>query len=1204
MAVSKSKDSKHLVNEARGHEKKYEWVAAVEPYGKALTDALRLNDFSIAAKICERIGFCYYRAAMQAKDIEEFKNRMLQAVNAYNRSAELLEKVEVPEKLAVICHCKAVAAYVGSWLQSDLSSRKKLLDECLKLEEEALESYKRIDDRLSLARTCNELSMYLIDRIDLEWDKKIRKKMLKKALGFGEKAIAIFSELGEEYDLVRAYYTTSIHCYTAAFGLEQEKRRKYEQKVLSYSKKAMGLSEKIGDRFFLGLSNISLGSAMENFSDRLDSAAEHFENALECGQDTRDNYLIGRASYLLAHLTCWKMFAEEHSEKIREESKKCEKYSEDAIHHFSLISYNHEIASGYYCHAENYSILAISVGTSLEEKRILLQKSVKVGRKGLEHARRSGSIRATWFILHPLSKSLFYLATMETDVDVKKALLEESLQYRQENIKVLEQAMPHFFWNRGVYHNYLALIQAKLAEIERDKEQKVKLLEDAIESAKDCIDLCLKHGVLSREQYAALGRYYSDFGGILSQLYLLTNTYELLGKSLEVFKGAVETYKKADLPNRTAESYWQLAKAHNTLQNYAESAESFELAHVNYVLAAKKIPSFEDFYRSHASYMKGWSEIEKARYHHARQEYGEAKKHYEKAASLHKSSKSWKYLASNYLAWAQLEHSENLSRDEQSEEAIQAFQQAAKLFSEAKESLEAATLQIESSDEEKKALALIKASETRREYCKGRTLLEEARIHDREGHTLLSAEKYSLATKVFQKVAQALERESERKELYPIIYFCEAWEKMKLAEQRMKPALFKESSKLFMKAKECSIKERTSLLAMGNSALCKALEAGTKFEATRNLEFYSTSKRNMETAANYYLKAGFNTASTWVHANQALLDAYVYMSEAETRTIHEEKIRQYQLAEKYLERSAQLYEKAGYTGKKNEVLRVLEKVKEKREFALSMNDALKPPALTSSTTVFSAPTSTQEEAVGLERFEHVNIQANLSAPEEVTIGEEFELRIDLANMAKEPGLLVRIDDVIPATFKVTEAPTPYIVEGNSLNAKGKQLAPHKVESIKISAQATRTGIFQLCPEIFYVNELGKFERFKCEAFPLTILPTTSFQFQTDNAQKVFEYLTRAFIEDYMRRRMALEKSGWRTFVQIKKHAKVPKSSIYGTIARRGYAISELEKRGLVETRIFPGERGRGGRIIKARIYYEKETIKRYIDQHIMKIREK
>jgi hypothetical protein len=134
--------------------------------------------------------------------------------------------------------------------------------------------------------------------------------------------------------------------------------------------------------------------------------------------------------------------------------------------------------------------------------------------------------------------------------------------------------------------------------------------------------------------------------------------------------------------------------------------------------------------------------------------------------------------------------------------------------------------------------------------------------------------------------------------------------------------------------------------------------------------------------------------------------------------------------------------------------------------------------------------------------------------------------------------------------------------------------------------------------------LGKFKKFRCEAAQISILPPTSFQFTTNNAQVVFEHLTRTFIEDYMKKRLPLEKSGWRTLIQIQTGTKVPKSSLYGTEKHRGLAISELEKRGLIETRIFPGERGRGGKILKTRIAYEKETIKRYIDHQIMKNKEK
>lgn len=71
-------------------------------------------------------------------------------------------------------------------------------------------------------------------------------------------------------------------------------------------------------------------------------------------------------------------------------------------------------------------------------------------------------------------------------------------------------------------------------------------------------------------------------------------------------------------------------------------------------------------------------------------------------------------------------------------------------------------------------------------------------------------------------------------------------------------------------------------------------------------------------------------------------------------------------------------------------------------------------------------------------------------------------------------------------------------------------------------------------------------------------------------------------------------------MDIIKSEKVSRSSVYAARGGRGPAISELERRGLVEARVFPGERGRGGKIMKMRIYYEKETVKRYVDQHIMK----
>ena len=65
----------------------------------------------------------------------------------------------------------------------------------------------------------------------------------------------------------------------------------------------------------------------------------------------------------------------------------------------------------------------------------------------------------------------------------------------------------------------------------------------------------------------------------------------------------------------------------------AKSAEHFGFAFASdsYRDGVEKTPQLKSLYQDHASYMQVWSEIEKARHHHMRQEYGLAKEHFEKA---------------------------------------------------------------------------------------------------------------------------------------------------------------------------------------------------------------------------------------------------------------------------------------------------------------------------------------------------------------------------------------------------------------------------------------------------------------------------------------------------------------------------------------------------------------------------------------------
>ncbi len=480
------------------------------------------------------------------------------------------------------------------------------------------------------------------------------------------------------------------------------------------------------------------------------------------------------------------------------------------------------------------------------------------------------------------------------------------------------------------------------------------------------------------------------------------------------------------------------------------------------------------------------SEIEMARQHHAEKHYGEAKEHYEKAAELHKSTERWSYLGPNYMAWARVEEAEDLSRREETQEARYLFQQATKLFREAEESINAKMNTIEAREERQIAEDLIKVSEVRSGYCFGRIALEEARILDRQGDHLASSDRYGQAVERFHTVINTMERESDRKEIQPIVYLCKAWERMMMAEDQMSPSLYNEASELFMEARKHALDQTTRLLAQAHSSFCRALEAGTKFEINRDPTLFSTAKNHIEAATNYYLRAGHRSSSDYATATNRLLDAFMYTYNAQTETDPNNKARFYKMAERLLQDSADLFLKAKHPEKSEEVRRILERVKEEREIAVSLSEVLHAPTLISTTTSFSTPTPTHEQAVGLERFENADIQANLIlGGREVKVGDDVDIEIELVNAGKAPAQLIKVEEIIPRGFEVSSAPDICRVEDSYLDMKGRTLLPLKTAELKIVLRPLDKGTYQLRPRVLYLDEAGKYRSHEPE--PATVI---------------------------------------------------------------------------------------------------------------------
>ncbi len=415
------------------------------------------------------------------------------------------------------------------------------------------------------------------------------------------------------------------------------------------------------------------------------------------------------------------------------------------------------------------------------------------------------------------------------------------------------------------------------------------------------------------------------------------------------------------------------------------------------------------------------------------------------------------------------------------------FEQGLKLFNESKESLQIQLIRIENPEEKLMATNMIKATEIRQKYCKARIAVEEAKILDKKGDHYSSSEKYKSAADNFEKISQALDSEQERREFKLIIGLSRAWQKMTFAEAEASPSLYVEASQLFEQTKDFSPNEKTKMLLLGHSRFCRALEAGTKFADTRNMETYSEAIKSLESAANYYIRAGFPKASEYSEATKLLLDAYLHMDNAAKESDPERKTKLYAMAEKVLQTSAGSFMRAEHPEKREQVLGLLEKIRKERELAISLTEVLHAPSIVSATTSFTTPTPTREEAVGSERFEHADIQANLIIRQkELKIGENLELEIELVNAGKGPALLIKVTEIIPNSFELAEKPNIYRVEDSYLSMKGKRLDPLKTEEVRLVLKPKVQGVFSLKPTVLYLDENGKYKAHMPEPISITV----------------------------------------------------------------------------------------------------------------------
>jgi hypothetical protein len=195
----------------------------------------------------------------------------------------------------------------------------------------------------------------------------------------------------------------------------------------------------------------------------------------------------------------------------------------------------------------------------------------------------------------------------------------------------------------------------------------------------------------------------------------------------------------------------------------------------------------------------------------------------------------------------------------------------------------------------------------------------------------------------------------------------------------------------------------------------------------------------------------------------------------------------YKLTEKVLEASAASYERAKYTWKKEQVLKLLEKARRDRQLAISLTEALHAPDFTSTAAGFVTPSPTHETAAGLNRFEHADVQTTLVVQRrDLLVGDNLDCDIELVNAGRESAQLAMMDQVVPRGFELVSFPERCRREDGCINLRGRRLEALGTEDVKIILKPTVKGMFTLKPRITYLDETGSYRTSEPEPVKVTV----------------------------------------------------------------------------------------------------------------------
>jgi hypothetical protein len=1028
------------------------------------------------AEAFELLADSLYNAAFQQDTRAGFQLLIVEAKDAYEKSCAISQGNDLSLKRR-----KARAGFCMFQASDDTQTRRRIIsEECINplrqvCMHERLEGISR-----PVSKIDSEYLRYLLAACHISNDPVELSRLARESRQLGKFILPRIQNDAENYIQIANAYVLFLD-WASGYFLDASDLKELSRELQPALKSLIELSKAEKNKHLSSLALETAGLIAVDFVSELDLGISLLENSISNGRSTGDTLQIGRQFSALANALLWAQQNEDLVDRRKEILQRAAEFSMEANKSLKV-----SLVSFYVSFAYSLQVCALTElaknETDISVKQDLLNKAIELGREGMSFATNS----SLDFLSNRLSDALRAKEETIEDVEGKAKILNEAIEIIVHHLKQTEPLVTESSWNLGLSFRDAGELYAKLADNE-PTGQKSTLLRHSVDMLKRAIGILLKTAEMGG-QAGSLALTFEDLGNSLVRLYEETGEREYSAEALDAYDRTIEYYDKMNsdgsLTHITVYVLTKVATLCDRLGDFERSAKFYGRAAGACKLAASaQSENLRRSFEGLASFCSGNALIEEARLHHRDEDFDQAVQKLKDAALEFDKNEEYRYLAKHYLACSKAEEGENSSRKEQNLEASEAFENAAELFLKSQEDIlvSIAGMPSEVAD---KVKSWAEFSSSRSRYCRARKILAQAKSLDNQGMSEESMHKYLSAAKNFRDLEN--ERTSEDPdELEALAISCDAWASMKEAEYRSSPALYTRAASLFLKAKDKKARKSFVLSCLANAAICRALEAGTRFKQGGEIALYSDIKKQLASAAQFYEEAGFDRAADWTSATGALFDALAYISSAESEMDPKNKTQMYHRAQKSLELSAKRYDESGFQKKKEEVLKQLKKVKESKEILLTPVEAL-----SQNPTSYSSPSNFTADQASVDTIPTSGMAANIGVSTTTpNVGSSIRIDLDIANVGRSPILLMKLDNLAPDTAfePETEKETHHFLLGKdtiSIDMKGRRLEYMKTLELSIHLRVKSRGTYILKPRILFVDEAGKYRPYDLE--PQTI----------------------------------------------------------------------------------------------------------------------